>query len=115
MLEAVKEYRGLMQECREPEILNCFPVEKQFIAASLGAREAIWKAWQGRLSGTRVHGVPVSSADLQAAVSMVVQLKRARATATENPQLAIPMLPSLINSDLFSDALVRVKELAHAS
>ena len=113
MLQAVGEYRALMTLCRSEAVLNRFPKENhRFIAKSLGANAATWRAWQKHL-GKSSHGAKVENADVLEALLLLIDLKRKH--AEDATSLAIPMLPSLLNQDIFIDALVKVMEAAHAS
>lgn len=112
MEEAIKAYRTLMKDCKSPEVMNRFPEDKRFIASGIGPNEGIWKAWKNRL-GSIVHGSPVTDADILAAIQRIIQARGH--DATKGIRLAIPMLPTLINSDYFVDALVKVKEVSNAS
>ena len=112
LLEAVKGYRGLMKDCKSEEVLNQFQADKRFIAKDTGPTETVWKAWQGRV-GSIVHGSAVTHADVLSAVNRLIQSKGFN--ATKGLSLNVPMLSTLINSDLFVDALVKVKEVEHAS
>ena len=110
--EAIKAYKTLMKDCQAPEVMNQFPEDKRFIASSIGPTEGVWKAWKNHL-GSLVHGSVVTDVDILAAVMRLIQSKGH--DAITGKRLAIPMLPTLINSDYFVDALVRVKEISNAS
>ena len=113
MIEGVGEYRALMNLCRSEAILNRFPKEDhRFIAKSLGANAATWRAWQAHL-GKSSHGAEVENGDVLEALLLLIDLKRKH--AEDGRSLAIPMLPSLLNKDIFIDALVEVMGGNHAS
>lgn len=109
---AMEHYRGLMRDCKADEVLSLFPEEKRFIAKQIGSTEATWQAWKKRCASV-VHGSAVTNLDMLAAVDRLIQARGYN--ATNGIGLNVPMLPTLINSDVFVDALVRVKEVAHAS
>lgn len=112
LYQAVEHYRGLMKDCKADEVLNLYTEEKRFIAKQIGANEATWTAWKKRI-GKIVHGSAVTNLDMLAAVDRLIQARGYN--ATKGLGLNVPMLPTLINDPVFVDALVKVKEVEHAS
>lgn len=107
LLNAVSDWRMLLKNLRSPEIAESFPPTERFLPTGPGTNEATWKAWQKRKQA-RVKGHAVTDSDILGAVRMWALTKFNLAKGGE--KLAAPMLPTLINSDGFVDALVRAVE-----
>lgn len=103
MKQAVSQWRALLSWMKTDEIADQFKEDKRFVAAGSGGFEAVWKAWEKRMQA-RVQGVPVTHQDMLAAVRLWIEAKRRK--AEQGIQLSCPMLPTLINSPDFVDALV---------
>jgi hypothetical protein len=117
--EAVSTWRELLKALKDPEVQERFPPEKRFLPSGVGTQEATWQAWQKHL-GRTVQGHPVTNADVLSAVQMWAQQKLR--LAQEGESLAAKMLPAMINSPDFVDAVVRsvkariaAQEVEHAS
>lgn len=109
-------WRELLKFMNSDEIQSKFHPEKRFTANQVGTREKSWKAWEKHLSHS-VQGNPVTSAHVLQALKVWADTKRARAERGES--LSCPMLPSMLNSPDFVDAVVAVvkrgMEVPHAS
>lgn len=101
--ESLSRWRALLSWMKTPEIADQFPAEKRYVAAGAGTTEATWKAWEKRMQA-RVQGHAVTHGDMAQAIGSWEQAKRRK--AEQGVQLSAPMLPTLINSDDFVDALV---------
>jgi len=101
--QAVSQWRALLSWMKTPEIADQFPADKRFVASGTGTLEATWKAWEKRIQA-RVQGIPVTHGDMLTAIQAWESSKRRK--AEQGVQLSGPMLPTLINSADFVDALV---------
>lgn len=107
LLEAVSDWRALLKTLKSSDVSEAYPPEKRFLPSGPGTNEATWKAWQKRKAAL-VKGHQVKDADLLEAVRLWASTKLQ--IARKGDGLAASMLPTLINSDGFVDALVRAVE-----
>lgn len=110
--QAVSVWRELGKTLRSPEVLEKFGTDQTQYLAQVGTKGKVWDAWQKRLQMVTPTGRRIESVDVLEAVKMWADVKLQQARAGK--RLSCPMLPSLINSPDFEDALLRATELPHA-